>query len=104
MNDEVFGLGGARGFDPEDEREAAQAQRRLLINAWKARDELYKQLFGDHSYVTPANYAPPKAETAKPKKKKSNQQVSTDTGDPGDPDSDEHHLAVLAYGPDPLRP
>ncbi len=104
MNDEVFGLGGASGFDPEDERVAAQSQRRLLINAWKARDELYKQLFGDNSYVTPANYAPPKAETSKPKKKKSNKQVSTDTGDPGDPDADEHHLAVLAYGPDPLRP
>jgi Suppressor of fused protein (SUFU) len=95
LNDEVFGLGGASGFDPEDEREAAQAQKRLLISAWKARDELFKQLFGDPSYVTPANYAPPK---------KSNKHVSTDTGDPGDPDADEHHLAVLAYGPDPLRP
>jgi len=29
---------------------------------------------------------------------------SSDTGDPGDPDPTEQNLAVLAYGPDPLRP
>ncbi len=29
---------------------------------------------------------------------------SSDTADPGDPDPTEQNLAVLAYGPDPLRP
>lgn len=104
MSDDDFVLRSAGGDNPEDEREAAQAQRKLLVNAWKARDELYKQLFGDFSYVTPESYAPPKLELKKPKKKKSSKYNSTDTGDPGDPEAEEHHLAVLAYGPDPLRP
>ncbi len=90
-------------FDEEAERESALAQRRLLINSWNARAELYKQLFGEYSYVTPSHYSPPKSEIVE-KKPKSDKLNSTDTGDPGDPDSEEHHLAVLAYGPDPLRP
>ncbi|MBS1957701.1 MAG: suppressor of fused domain protein [Cyanobacteria bacterium SZAS-4] len=102
MSDEVFGLGGSDS-DPESEREAAKAQRRLLISAWNGRAKLYKELFGDYSYVTPANYAAPKDDLDKPKKK-STKLVSSDTGDPGDPDAEENHLAVLAYGPDPLRP
>lgn len=111
MGEEIFDKGDSE-FDHEAERQSAQAQRRLLINSWKARDELYKQLFGEYSYVTPAHYGPPKAEIADPKaesagkkkKKKSDKLNSTDTGDPGDPGEGEHHLAVLAYGPDPLRP
>ncbi|MBI2812630.1 MAG: suppressor of fused domain protein [Candidatus Melainabacteria bacterium] len=102
MSEEVFGQGDSES-DEQAEREAAKAQRRLLINSWNARDKLYKELFGAHSYVTPANYAAPKDDLSKPKKK-SSKLVSTDTGDPGDPDAEEHHLAVLAYGPDPLRP
>jgi hypothetical protein len=102
LSEEVFGMGDSDS-DAQAEREAAKAQRRLLINSWKARAELYKQLFGEYSYVTPANYAAPKADLSKPKKK-STKLVSTDTGDPGDPDAEENHLAVLAYGPDPLRP
>lgn len=43
-------------FGDEDARAAALAQRRLLINSWKARDDLYKQLFGNPSYVTPEHY------------------------------------------------
>lgn len=101
MSDEVFGLGPGDS-DPESEREAAKAQRRLLINSWNARAKLYKELFGEYSYVTPANYAAPKDDLKS--EKKSTKLVSTDTGDPGDPDAEEHHLAVLAYGPDPLRP
>ncbi len=104
MSEDFFGLGTGGGADPEDERAAAQSQRMLLISAWNARDELYKQLFGDYSYVTPPTYAPSKAEVKKPKKKKSSKHASTDTGDPGDPEAEEHHLAVMAYGPDPLRP
>jgi Suppressor of fused protein (SUFU) len=103
LSEEIFDKGDNES-DAEAEREAAQAQRRLLINSWKARDELYKQLFGEPSYVTPLNYAPPKAEITKKKNKKSTKFASTDTGDPGDPDEGENHLGVFAYGPDPLRP
>ncbi|HEY9679740.1 MAG TPA: suppressor of fused domain protein [Drouetiella sp.] len=106
MDDEIFRSGGRDDQSDEDyEREKAAKNRKLLISSWKARDELYKQLFGEPSYITPDTYAPPKeSDAGKPKKKKSSKYISSDTGDPGNPDDDEHQLAVFAYGPDPLRP
>lgn len=101
MSDEVFGLGDSES-DAEAERESAKKQRQLLIRSWNARAKLYKELFGEHSYVTPANYAAPKDYVDKPEKT-STKLVSSDTGDPGDSEAEEQHLAVLAYGPDPLR-
>lgn len=86
-------------FDPDDP-EMLKAQRRLLIDAWQARDELYNELFGKPSYVSPASYQVPQEESPKPQSRS----TSVDTADPGDPASEEQHLAVLAYGPDPLRP
>ena len=94
MGEETFDKSDSE-FDEAAERESAQSQRRLLINSWNARADLYKQLFGDYSYVTPSHYGPPKSEIVE-KIAKSDKLNSTDTFDPGDPDSEEHHLAVLA--------
>ena len=44
----------------EREREAARLD--LLRKAWIARNQIYKDLFGEPSYVSPASYAPPSAE------------------------------------------
>jgi len=93
---------------PEDEeflheqRERARSQRRLLIRSWKARDELYKQIFGPPSQIDPPSYAPPSeivTETIVDRKS-----ASLDTADPGDPALEEQQLAIIAYGPDPQRP
>ncbi|MGH9553211.1 MAG: suppressor of fused domain protein, partial [Terriglobales bacterium] len=67
------------------------------------RNELYKELFGEPSYVSPANYAAPSPLTRKKKKVDLNT-VHGGSGDPGDPEAEEQHLAILAYGPDPTRP
>jgi hypothetical protein len=92
--------------DPEYEREQEEARLKLLRRAWIARNNLYRELFGEPTYVTPASYGPPSdvmpEEGAKPAKYDKHQ--SLDTGDPGDSDPTEQHLAVLAYGPDPFRP
>jgi len=120
--------------DPEYEREQELARRTLLRQTWIARNNLYKELFGEPTYVTPASYSAPPITDAEPgpewdntetasdstsdskpdaksggKKKskakaKSKTSIATDTGDPGDGDPHEQNLAVLAYGPDPLRP
>jgi hypothetical protein len=79
-----------------------EEQRQLLIEAWKARDELYRQLLGDPAYVTPPNYGAP-SPIVKTEGKDLNT-VNGGSGDPGDPAAEEQHLAVLAYGPDPMRP
>lgn len=78
------------------------AQRKLLIEAWHARDELYKQIFGEYTYVLPATYRPP-SEIINVAEVDLNT-VHGGSGDPGDPAAEEQHLAILAYGPDPLRP
>jgi hypothetical protein len=88
--------------EEKEEQERKIAQRELLISAWKARDELYKELFGDYSYVTPSNYGPPPEDIRLSDAEA--YRASNDTGDPGLPPLDEQHLAVLAYAPDPLRP
>src|SRR5262249_4002472 len=86
----------------ERERQEAIAQRKFLIESWNARDELYKQIFGQYSYVSPSNYVPP-SENVKFDERDPNT-VNGGSGDPGDPDGEEMHLGILAYGPDPLRP
>ena len=137
--------------DPEYEREQELARRALLRRTWIARNNLYNELFGEPTYVTPAGYsAPPpvlpdewnenisgedeRAESgavgqgsgsasgagdgdssksnsksnsqsnAKTNSRSNSKHESRDTGDPGDGDPTEQNLAVLAYGPDPLRP
>ncbi|MBX9670174.1 MAG: suppressor of fused domain protein [Candidatus Obscuribacterales bacterium] len=77
-------------------------RRRLLNSAWRARDLIYQKLFGKPAYVTPPNYRPPSVEVPENFGKKDSE--SMDTSDPGDPTLEEQHLAVLAYGPDPLSP
>jgi hypothetical protein len=116
--------------DPEYECEQELARRRLLRQTWIARNNLYLELFGQPAYVSPASYgAPPVVEDvardsadepvgdskAREKaggkdkikdngKSSVNKYDSSDTADPGDGDPTEQNLAVLAYGPDPLRP
>ncbi|MDR3613979.1 MAG: suppressor of fused domain protein [Candidatus Obscuribacterales bacterium] len=90
-------------LDPEEELEIALASRRLLRNAWKARDELYQELFGPYTRVIPQNYGPPSADVSL----ETTEKETYDEGgsaDPGDPAADEQHLAVLTYAPDPQRP
>ncbi len=89
--------------DQSDNKSNDQIQRDLLISAWKARDELYKNLFGDYSHVSPKNYGPPD-ELLQEEIATGNAELGIETGDPGDPDNHNQHLAVLAYGPDPTRP
>ncbi len=78
------------------------AQRKLLIESWKARDELFRQLLGDYTYVSPPSYSVPSAAVSLTDIDSST--ADGGTADPGDPSPEDQHLAVLAYGPDPLRP
>ncbi|MBX9694702.1 MAG: suppressor of fused domain protein, partial [Cyanobacteria bacterium] len=89
--------------DVASDREMEGRRRKLLADAWRARDLLYQQLFGKPSYVTPANYAPP-SEVVPDDFEQRQASMQTDTADPGDPTLEEQHLSILAYGPDPLRP
>ncbi len=86
----------------ESDVELEGTRRQLLASAWRARDLVYQQLFGKPAYVTPANYGPPSVEV--PANFGREDSGSMDTSDPGDPALEEQHLAVLAYGPDPLSP
>jgi hypothetical protein len=90
-------------LDPEEELEIARESRRLLISAWKTRDELYQELFGQYTRVEPKNYGPPSPDVSLnlTEKKKYDEGGSAD---PGDPEACEQHLAVLTYAPDPQRP
>jgi hypothetical protein len=90
-----------RSLDPEEEKRLAIAGRDLLIEAWKARNLLYSELFGRPAWVSPENYGPPSPEIEPSPSDRSDPGGS---GDPGDPSLADQHLAVLAYGPDPLRP
>lgn len=94
-------------IDPEEIRADAVAGRELLIRSWHARDELYRELFGDFTHVTPAGYGPPPPlapEDVVIEEPENRSLSSKDTADPGDPSLENQHLAVLAYGPDPFRP
>ena len=95
----------------EREREAARLD--LLRKAWIARNQIYKDLFGEPSYVSPASYAPPSAEldpdwvpqgAVDLEKARESLQKSDDILSVLKNDDDIQHLAVLAYGPDPFRP
>lgn len=84
----------------------AVVQRDLLINAWKSRDKLYQNLFGDYTQVSPENYAPPKPiDIANKNHVDSPPKASSPESDNAfDPSLEGQELAVLAYGPDPQRP
>lgn len=87
--------------DPDDELKLAEQGRRLLIESWHSRDELYGELFGSYSSVSPENYGPPPAVITNQTRNFMN---VSDSGDPGDPDLSAQHLAVLTYSPSPDRP
>lgn len=71
--------------------------RQLWIDAWQARDELYRKLFGDYASVSPPDYRLPDSAAIIPR-------PAIDPGGSGDPGGVEDTLTVLAYGPDPIRP
>jgi len=52
--------------DPEYEREQELARRTLLRQTWIARNNLYKELFGEPAYVSPASYSAPPITDAQP--------------------------------------
>lgn len=80
-----------------------QARRTLIVDAWQARNEIYNQMFGATSFSDPANWAPPPRELPSDYKPNNSKTMSLDTSEPIIA-SDEQQLAILAYGPDPLRP
>ncbi len=71
--------------------------RQLWIDAWQARDDLYKTLFGEYTSVSPSDYRLPDLVPAIPR-------PAIDPGGSADPGSPEETLTVIAYGPDPIRP
>lgn len=83
--------------------ELEAARRQLVASAWRARDNVYKQLFGKPAYVTPSSYREPSSEVPANFGKK-DAVTDVDVATPGDTISEEQHLAVLAYGPDPQAP
>ncbi|MDX1990558.1 MAG: suppressor of fused domain protein [Candidatus Obscuribacter sp.] len=95
--------------EAEWEREREEKRLLLLRQAWLGRDRLYRDLFGEPTWVSPKNYGPPSLEV-KTDKKVTSGSMSVDPTNPyqsvseDDVDSAEQHLAVLAYGPDPFRP
>jgi len=89
--------------EAESDVEMEADRRRLLAGAWRARDQVYQQLFGKPAYVTPANYSEPTEEVPANWGHKPDM-TGVDTSNPGDPPMEEQHLAVLAYGPDPEAP
>ena len=68
--------------------------QQLLIDSWQLRDDLYRELFGGYTTVSPSRYAPPQ----------STGERSPDVGGSSDPGSEDVRLTVLSYAPDPLRP
>jgi len=85
--------------------EEESANLRLLKRAWKARNELYQELFGDYSYVLPKDYSAPKSEV--PGFKRPLAVESENEGPaaaaPPEPSPDEE-ITVLAYAPNETRP
>ncbi len=84
--------------------ERERTRRELLKDAWTVRDRLYNQLFGKPAYVTPKNYGPPSLDVPPDFTEVRDRINPADGFSPGDPSLEEQHLAVLAYGPDPLSP
>lgn len=74
------------------------AEGQLLIEAWKGRNELYQELFGPYSSVSPTKYEPP----LPPKSRYDDALNKGGSSDPGDEDGD--RLSILTYAPDPIRP
>ncbi len=72
-------------------------ERRLLIEAWQARDALYRKLFGDFTAASPSRYEPPSLTAPEAV-------VPGDSGGSADPGHEDQRLTVLSYAPDPLRP
>ena len=95
--------------EAEWEREREEKRLLLLRQAWLGRDRLYRDLFGEPTWVSPKNYGSPSLEV-KTDKKVTSGSMSVDPTNPyqsvseDNVDSAEQHLAVLAYGPDPFRP
>ena len=83
--------------DNMEDRQTIIAQRDLLISAWRARDELYKNLFGEPTSISPANYAPP------PPISWSLDTAGSQAADMATVGLEEQRLAIFAYAPDPLR-
>lgn len=69
----------------------------LLHDAWYARDELYRNIFGPHTSASPAKYKPPKINRPEAN-------PEADSGGSSDPGDEDQRLTVLTYAPDPLRP
>ncbi len=66
-----------------------------MKEAWQARNSLYRELLGDFASVAPENYQPPSDSRLL-----RGQVPGADTGDPA---NNEKALAILTYGPDPMR-
>jgi hypothetical protein len=73
------------------------ASRQLLVDAWEARNDLYRMLFGEYASVSPEKYAPPLV----PDPDSIEVTASGGSSDPGDIDQ---RLTILTYAPDPQRP
>jgi hypothetical protein len=69
----------------------------LLLEAWEARNDLYRMLFGEYTSSSPEKYAPPKVPTTDPS-------GVTESGGSGDPGDEDQRLTILTYAPDPQRP
>src|SRR5277367_4813520 len=89
------GKGKGGQDEPNPDRAAEIAQRSLMIESWKARDEIYENLFGKYTTVTPENYGPPAKLSSSSKKKKASGNIWLDSADPGDPNAESQHLAIL---------
>ena len=90
----------SKSSSPANSHNAA-ASSNLLIESWQARDVLYQQVFGQHAYVSPKHYAPPKKQTrADSDAAKTAEFKITNSPD----EAKEQELAIFTYAPDPLRP
>ncbi len=81
----------------------ANYNHNLLVDSWQTRDALYQQLFGQHKYVSPTNYAPPAKLKAKDNTSAIKAEFNLDNNNESI-DLSEQQLAIFTYGPDPLRP
>lgn len=73
------------------------SNRQLWADAWQARDDLYRTLFGDYAAATPDDYQAPARDPEATG-------LRGDGGGSWQADDEDETLAVLAYAPHPLRP